>query len=265
MKSKLQLTGFELAHQISALERDIEAGPISGAQIDTLFQNLDQALMLDPRSIVLLEQKKRAISLAGRANQLGLDREITSLCEKAQALVSKKHLMPSEEKEAAAIFSAAEALSHHHCGSLEDNKRLAQVKKDLTLLGFGDSLIDLNAVTSPHHLDAQEAKESALVLMEMGSTLFQSHPSYFFEIFNGLDSGVKELLLNHMDRRGASLTMLNSSSISPLHTENSQAVMQAVLRCAHHLAQGEDIMIYPSIQEIEALYSEVQEIEELSP
>ena len=265
MKSKLQLTGFELAHQISALERDLEAGPISGTQIDTLFQNLDQALMIDPRSVVLLEQKERAISLAGRVNQLGLDREITSLCNKAQALVSKKHLIPSEEKEAAAIFSAVETLSHHHCGSLEDNKRLAQVKKDLTLLGFGDSLVDLSAVSSPHHLASKDAKESALVVMEMGESLFHSHPSHFFEIFNELNGEVKELLLNHVDRRGCSLAMLNSSSISPLHIENNQAVMQAVLRCAHHLAQGEDIMIYPSPEEIEALYSEAEEIVELSP
>ncbi|MDN3504227.1 MAG: hypothetical protein P0S95_01465 [Rhabdochlamydiaceae bacterium] len=265
MESKLQLTGFELAHQISALEREIDVRPISPSQIDTLFQNLNCALLRDPTSLILLQQQERAISLAGRVNQLGFDREINSICDRAQTLVAKKHLVLEERKEAAAIFSAAETLSHNYRGSLEDSKRLAKVKKDLTLLGFGDSLVDTKAVEPDQPLASQKAKESALVLMEMGSTLFHSHPNHFFEIFNSLDGEAKDLLQAHIDRRGCSLTMLNSSSISPLHIENSKALMQAVMRCAHHLAQGEDIMMYPSHEEIEALFSEAQEIEELSP
>ena len=253
MSGKIHSPGFDIAFQITDLERRLEDGHASIHEVDSIFNSIDVALAGNPHSHLLIEQKERAVSLAGRFDAQFVDHEVASLCKRASKVVSGSLGI----EEGHAVIAEAEALSADHALSIQHKQSLAFAVSDLAKMGLGSDLndpqpVDIPLTTSKENLEAGEE------LYAMSELLYSNHINAFFDRFNRLDPASRALVNAHIERRKGSLAALNSSVIGPSFEKNRTAVLQALLRASSHLAIGVDPQCYESSATIQEIFDEAE-------
>ncbi len=246
---------FQIASHISELEKKLLGGPISMDELQSLEDNINEAMQTQP-SPFLCEQHERYISLVGRNHSLTVEEEVHALSRRVHDFVKNHRTRKNDHNEAEAIHDRVVNLMECQALSKEQIAELIAADRELCLASHLDtSLYDTVLIEHTFTQKESDTAESAITIFDMSASLFDHKIGDFFKIYHKLNADVKELLIKHFSQRSADIAALNPPQFTPQYEDNLLKIIQACFRAAYHLVQGRDLGMYPSERKIEETFN----------
>ncbi|MEM7175871.1 MAG: hypothetical protein AAF443_08125 [Chlamydiota bacterium] len=244
--------------EIESVESSLSFSVVSPKSLQKIAIKIDQ---LEDRASCP-EKHEKLVSFYGKLESFAVNNEIDEIFEAALDLNNSDESAEIKAAKEQSLEKKVQMLWYHHALSSE-NRRYVKVilqklrGQDAEATPKGNTCIGLR---SRHAEEEQANGNLALTLCEVAYFFYGNKIQSGQRLLNQLTPSQKKRLQEHLLAMGAEEVAAVSTSDLNAHRENLIHFIQAILGYANELAQGDDIFFYPSPEEINMMFAEIDEL-----